>query len=112
MLFTWKDAKQNHVMRSYLILLRKDLITFGPGVGTSSKDQVRHTNEKDLTPCALHCMGAVPQCLLCGDCKTASCNVLLWKFSPASAHMGFDVFPSCTEMCLGDQPCFKSGWTA
>ena len=111
MLFMQEDAKQHHVTRLYLILLRKGLIIFGPGVGTSSKDQVRHTSGKGFTPCCLHCMGAVPQCLLRGDCKTASCNVLLWKFSPASAHMGLDGFPSCMEMCPGDQPHFKSGWT-
>lgn len=69
MLFMWEDAKQHHVTRSYLIFLRKGLITFGPGVVEwgPPADQMRHTSGKGFTPCAFHSMGAVPQCLLCGD---------------------------------------------
>lgn len=110
----WEDAKQHHVTRLYLIFSEEGsdyLWAWSGGVGASSKDQMRHTSGKGFTPCTLHSMGAVPQCLLCGDCKTASCNVFLWKFSPAPAHMGLDVFPSCTEMCPEDQCRFKSGWT-
>lgn len=76
--------------------------------GTSSKDQVRDTSGRGFPPCCLQCVSAVPQSLLHDESTTASCGVHLWKFSPASAHLGLDVCSACTEVCPGDQAHFIS----